>query len=257
MQISPTCSVVLPVHNEAETIYPLLAEIVAVFDSVARQSYEIIIVDDGSNDRSIAEIGRFKAAPPQPAPEKSFLTEIAVIVQPVRGGQAQAIMRGLRAARGELIVTMDSDGQYDPADIPRLLAKVESCDMVCGMRTSRRDGIARLLVSRLANGFRNLVTGDSLHDGGCTFRILRRKCLAAILPLDGRLNGCDFFFHPLFARKAGFIVREEPVAHRPRAGGRTNYRLMRGRFGSGLIACFKARKLVSASHRGGFVSDDQ
>ena len=243
----PKISVVLPVHNEAANITALLAETAAVFDSVIRQRYEIIVVDDASSDRTIGEVGNYKAAVALSHRSETLLTDIAFIALTVRGGQAKALMRGMRAAQGELIVTMDADLQYDPADLPILLEKMNSCDMVCGVRTNRSDGTARLICSRVANAFRNMVTSDSLRDGGCVFRIMRRQCLAAVLPLEGHLYGCDFFFHPLFVRKAGYRLGEAEVRHRPRAGGRTNYRLIRGRLIRGIAACLVARKLVSGS----------
>jgi glycosyltransferase involved in cell wall biosynthesis len=239
MPAAPTLSIVLPVHNEAENLGALLAGI----DAAVRERCEIIIVDDASSDDGAAVAAGFKRE--LSLREESPVAGIDVITLPAQGGQARAIMTGLRAARGATILTMDADLQYDPADIPRLLAKLAGCDMVCGVRRNRSDGTARLLCSRLANAFRNLVTGDSLHDGGCIFRVMRRPCLAAILPLDGRLQECDFFFHPLFVRKAGFRVEEVPVAHRPRGAGRTKYRLVRGRFWSGIAACFTARRLCT------------
>ena len=173
--------------------------------------------------------------------------EIRILSQPVRSGQSAALMRGLAEASGELIVSMDADRQYDPADIPKMLDMMTGFDMVCGVRKSRADGLLRLLCSRIANMFRNLVTADSTRDSGCIFRIMRRECISAFLPAQGKLYGCEFFFHPLFARKRGFRVGEVEVQHRTRSGGKSHYRLIRGRIGRGIMACFKARRIAKNS----------
>jgi dolichol-phosphate mannosyltransferase len=240
-------SVVLPVHNEENSIGLLLSEIALVFETTVRRPYEIIVVDDSSDDASVAVIEKFADGRciDRPGESRSFLANFELLSQPVRAGQARALMRGMEAARGGVIVTMDADMQHDPADIFRFLEAMEKFDMVCGVRKSRSDGRARLVCSKIANAFRNLITGDSIADSGCTFRALRRECLPAFAGTDGRLFGCEFFFHPLFARRKGFCVGEIDINHRPRRGGRSNYQLMRGRFLRGMAACFRARKLLA------------
>jgi dolichol-phosphate mannosyltransferase len=236
----PDISIVLPVHDEEDNIGVLCNEIIAVFDNIIRKPYEIIVVDDASADKSadvVGEIKRTFSASP-------FLVTINLIVQTARNGQSAALMRGMVGAQAPLIVTMDADLQYAPADIPMLLEKIDEYDMICGIRKNRSDGVARLLCSKIANAFRNWITGDSIIDSGCTFRILRRECLPVILPLEGRLSGCEFFFHSIFIRRRGFRVGEIEICHRQRSAGKSNYRLMRGRLIRGIAASIQVRKIL-------------
>jgi dolichol-phosphate mannosyltransferase len=231
-------SIVLPVYNEAGGIVILVREIVDVLASDLNTDGEIIVVDDVSEDNSatVVETAAGKITNRYPG----NAVDIRIVRLPSHSGQSRALMTGFSAARGDLIVSMDADGQYDPRDIPRFLDAMKRFDMACGIRRIRSDGIARKACSVVANGFRNILTGDSIADAGCTFRIMRKECLPALLPLDGRLDGCEFFFHPLALRKKGFRVGEMEVAHRPRAAGKSNYRLVRGRMLRGLKACIKA-----------------
>lgn len=169
---------------------------------------------------------------------------IRLIRHAVRIGQSGTMMDGFIAAQGEIIVSMDADGQFDPGEIPRLLKRMDSYDMVCGVRYRRRDGLIRKGCSVIANSFRNLITGDSVSDSGCTFRSMRRCCVEVLLPYQGKLSGCEFFFHPLILRQAGFRICEIDVSHRPRSAGKSNYQLIRGRLGKGLRASFAIRNLL-------------
>jgi glycosyltransferase involved in cell wall biosynthesis len=235
-------SVVLPVYNEAGGIVILIREIVDVLVSDFNIRSEIVVVDDASEDGSatIVETATGPIANRYPG----NTVDIRVVRQPGHSGQSRALMAGFAAARGDLIVSMDADGQYDPRDIPRFLDAMKKCEMVCGIRRTRSDGIVRKVCSVIANRVRNTLTGDSIADAGCTFRMMRKECLPALQPLDGRLDGCEFFFHPLALRKKGFRVGEIRVTHRPRAAGKSNYRLVRGRMMRGLKACVKAGWLL-------------
>ena len=233
-------SIVLPVHNEENNIGILCKEITAVFNTIVSKPYEIVVVDDASNDRSTGVVDELKKT----ICPSIFLVNINILVQPARYGQSAALMRGMVAAQGALIVTMDADLQHDPADIPKLLEKIDGYDMVCGIRKNRSDGVTRLLCSKIANAFRNWITGDSIIDSGCTFRIIRRECIPSILPLEGRLFGCEYFFHSIFARRRGFRVGETEVCHRQRTAGKSNYRLMRGRLICGIAASIRVRKIL-------------
>lgn len=238
-------SIVLPVHNEEKNIGVLLNEIAAVFESTIRRPYEIIVVDDGSDDASLSAVDDVGKAFERTAdgPDRLPVT-LHVESNKVRLGQSRSLLCGINRSRGNIIVTMDADLQHDPADIPVLLEKMGTFDMVCGIRKSRSDGRARLVCSTIANGFRNWITGDSITDSGCTFRAMRKACIPAILPIGSGLYGCEFFFHPLFVRRSGFSVGETPVNHRQRASGKSNYKLMRGRFMRGIAACIRVRKLL-------------
>ena len=241
MQPNIALSIVLPVYNEAKGIGILMKEISAVFEKSLPKPGEIIIVDDASNDTSVTVIEEI-------ARELTHLqrhaspVEITLITQPDHRGQSQALMNGLAAARGDLIVSLDADGQHDPADIPRFVEKMDAFDMICGVRKNRADGSARMSYSKIGNALRNRLTGDSTKDAGCTFRIMRKTCVAALLPFKERLFECEFFFHPLILRRKGFRVVEMEVSHRPRLAGKSKYKLVRGRALRGLYACMRARR---------------
>lgn len=245
MQTDPCISIVLPVHNEENNIGILLTEIVAVLEKRVQKPYEIIVVDDASQDKSVVVVEKCKneLGWPDQQHNPSYLKNILLITKTVRSGQSNALMRGMVAAQGAFIITMDADLQHDPADIPRLLEKMDDFDMVCGVRKNRSDGLARRTCSKIANTFRNWVTGDSVSDSGCTYRIIRKHCIEVLKPVEDRLFGCEFFFHPFMLRRRGFRVGECAVAHRQRTAGRSNYHLMRGRFFRGIAACIRVRRI--------------
>jgi dolichol-phosphate mannosyltransferase len=232
----PDISVVLPVYNEENSIGVLIAEIRGVFDTMVKKTYEIIVVDDASVDRSVAIA---ESAGQTLRNNSPLLLNFSVIKERMRSGQFHELLQGMRSARGALVVTMDSDLQHDPADIPDLLSALGTNDLVCGIRADRHDGAARRYCSKTANSFRNLITGDTTTDSGCMFRIMRRECVAAVLPWDGRLFGCEALFFPLLIRKKGFRAVETQVSHRQRIFGKSRYHLIRGRLFSGLAACIR------------------
>jgi len=240
--MAPFLSVILPVYNEAESLSVLLPELCAVLDTKIKRECEIIVVDDASTDNSVdiaeyvmqSKSGKFC----------SSLIRISVIRQETNQGQAAAIFAGIEQAAGELIVTMDADLEHDPADIPVLLEEMRGSDMICGIREKRSDGFFRKACSVVANTFRNCITGDFIADSGCTFRIMKAKCVPSFAMLKGRLDGCEFFFFPLFARKAGFIISQCKINHRIRKFGKSKYRLVNGRLVRGIRACFKVRGIL-------------
>jgi dolichol-phosphate mannosyltransferase len=240
MPHNPQISLVMPMHNEQAAIRSLLREIFTVFDTTVKQPYEIIIVDDASNDGSVAAVEQEQEAY-FTSEKQGYLSKINVLKQPARSGQFKALIRGMAEAKGDCIITMDSDLQYNPEDIPRLLPLMGAFDMVCGVRAARHDGAARRICSAIANSFRNLITGDTTTDSGCMFRVMRAACVAAILPSNGRLFGCEGLFFPLLARRKGFRIAETSVEHRPRGSGKSRYHLVRGRLLGGIAACLKIR----------------
>jgi glycosyltransferase involved in cell wall biosynthesis len=218
-------SVVLPVFNEEENLAPLVREIEQALKGLG-MPFEILCVDDHSTDGSL-EVARALAR------ERS---SIRVLAHRVNCGQSAAYATGFREARGALIVTMDADGQNDPADIPSLLRELDpGTAAVCGIRRKRADRLVKRIASRIANRFRNAVTGDRIEDAGCTFRVLRRSALRE-LPV---FNGMHRFL-PTLLRLQGYGVKEIPVNHRPRTRGEAKYGI-RDRLWRGLADCVAIR----------------
>lgn len=195
--------------NEAENIEFLAREIT---DAVSRQqwSWECVWVDDGSTD----------ATP-------SILRKIHIedrrhryISFKTNAGQSAALWAGFREAAGEILATIDGDGQNDPSDIPALVEMVlsGSADMVNGYRQRRRDGLIRKWSSRIANGFRNRVTGNTVRDVGCSTRAFRRECVRALPRFAGMHR-----FLPTLVEMQGYRLNEVPVNHRPRLRGTSKY----------------------------------
>jgi glycosyltransferase involved in cell wall biosynthesis len=203
----PSVSIVLPVYNEAENLPGLWAELERVLTQLPG-TIEVLIVDDGSADGS-AEIARgLTAADPR----------VRLVRLGANAGLTAALLAGFAAARGESVVTMDSDLQYDPADIPRLLALLDGYDAALGWRGRRQDPWLKRLSSRIANRVRTAVLGDGFRDSACTLRAMRRQCLAAIAPYHGMHR-----FVPTLLGQAGFRVIEVEVRHRPRRHGTSKY----------------------------------
>lgn len=207
--MTPQLSLVIPVFNEAGNLTPLLASAVEVLTALARE-YEIIVVNDGSTDGTADEIATACARWPQ----------VSELRQTRRSGQARALLAGLRAARGEFLLTMDGDGQNDPRDFPALLALVESgaCDLACGWRVDRHDSVLRRVLSRFANAVRRGIFFDGVHDSGCQLRVMRRAVGEALFPTIMMQS-----FVPVIAVAAGYRVVERPVAHHARERGDSKY----------------------------------
>lgn len=207
--MTPYLSLVIPVFNEAGNLTPLIATTVDVLTTRGRE-FEIIVVNDGSTDGTQAELAAVCQRWPQ-------CTELRL---PKRGGQGPALLAGLRAAQGELLLTMDGDGQNDPHDFPTLLDLVESgeLDVACGWRVDRHDSAVRRAMSRVANVIRGWVFHDGVHDSGCQLRVLRRAVREALFPMEMLQS-----FIPAIAVAAHFRVGERPVVHHPRRLGETKF----------------------------------
>jgi glycosyltransferase involved in cell wall biosynthesis len=204
---APRVSVVIPVFDEEGSVRAVAEELLPVLRGLGGP-FEVLFVDDGSRDGTPGVLREVAAAHP----------EVAVWRLDRNHGLSSALDAGLRSARGALLVTMDADGQCDPADIPRLLALLGDHDMVCGWRRDRRDPPVKRLSSRIANWWRNLRTGESVRDTCCPMKVLRASVVPHLPPFDGMHR-----FYPTLARMAGLSVVEAPVAHRPRGAGRSKY----------------------------------
>jgi glycosyltransferase involved in cell wall biosynthesis len=233
-------SVVLPCYNEAGSIEALTRELHEVLGRTGLR-FEIVYVDDASTDetpRVLEELRRSHR-------------ELRVIRHARNSGESAAQATGFHRARGAIVITMDSDGQNDPRDIPHLLAALEDVDCVCGVRAIRRDDWVRRVSSAIGNGFRRWVTGDRSSDAGCTYRALRRATLEE-LPL---FNGMHRFL-PTLLRMQGYSVREMRVAHRPRSAGESKYGI-RNRLWRGIADCLAMRWLARRALRAGRALPEQ
>ena len=207
-------SVVIPLYNERDNLDPLHAELSSEMQSLGR-AYELIFVDDGSIDGSAEVLRQIKSAD----------GNVRVFILARNSGQTAALTCGFAHATGDVIVAMDGDGQNDPADIPRLVAKLgEGYDLVCGWRTQRwqEERFTRRLPSMAANALISAMTGVKLHDCGCTFKAYRRE-LARSLQLYGEMHR----FVPAIAAEQGARIAEVEIGFRPRRAGVSKYGLWR------------------------------
>jgi glycosyltransferase involved in cell wall biosynthesis len=205
-------SVVVPVRNEERSVELLYDEVQAALDPLGGE-WEAVLVDDGSTDGSFAALTRLHARAPN----------VRVVRLRRNFGKAAALAAGFRQSRGDVIVTLDADGQDDPAEIPRLLAKLEEgFDLVSGWKTKRRDPWRRRLLSRIFNSVTGRISGIRLHDMNSGLKAYRAEVVRG-MPLYGELHR----FIPVLAHYRGFRVAELPVNHRAREYGRSRYGLER------------------------------
>jgi glycosyltransferase involved in cell wall biosynthesis len=212
MTVRPQISVVIPVFDEEDNVAVLHREVTASLESYGRP-YEVLFVDDGSRDRTLARLVEIEAADPR----------VRVLRLRRNFGQTAAFSAGFDHARGDVVVTSDGDLQNDPADIPRLLARLdEGYDMVCGWRRARRDPPSKRVPSWLANRLISWATGVRLNDYGCSLKAMRSEVVRGM-----RLYGEMHRFIPAVASWMGVSLAEVPVNHRPRTRGRSKYGLGR------------------------------
>jgi glycosyltransferase involved in cell wall biosynthesis len=207
-------SLIAPVHNEVENLPDLYRAIQNTMNQL-KLDWEIIFVDDGSTDGSLAILTSFVKRDPR---------HVRVVVFRRNYGQTAAIAAGIDQAVGDIVILMDADMQNDPADIPIMLAKLnEGYDVVSGWRKNRKDTfMTRIIPSRIANGLISWVTGVHLHDYGCTLKVYRREALTGF-----RLYGEMHRFIPVYAHAAGAKIAEVVVQHHSRKHGKSNYGLKR------------------------------
>jgi dolichol-phosphate mannosyltransferase len=213
---NPALSIVIPMHNEEANVEPLLEEVRrAVGDFPG--GLEVVIVDDCSTDQTLARL-RIAARDDARIRVAHFRRNL---------GQTAAMAAGFHLACGRAVVTLDGDRQNDSADVPALVALLKDWDVVCGVRTRRRDTWVKRISSRIANGFRNWATGDNIVDTGCTLKAYRREWLERLELYHGMHR-----FLPTLLKMRGARVTQVPVRHRPRVAGRTHYgtwrRLVKG-----------------------------
>ena len=202
-------SVVVPVYNEEGNLPVLIPALVEVLKNLGR-SYEMIFVDDGSSDESRRILKEMA----------SEHASLRILRFKENRGLSTALMAGMREARGEIIVTLDSDLQNDPADIPRLLEYLDRYDMATGWRQKREDKWLKKISSKIGNLVRNWVSGENIQDSACTLRAFKKECIQEI-PV---FNGMHRFLSTL-VKMRGFGIIEVPVAHHPRRFGKSKYNI--------------------------------
>lgn len=200
-------SLVIPLYNERENLEPLMDEIQT---ALAGRRYEIVAVNDGSTDGSLEELKTLKSRRP----------ELHIVSFAANAGQTAGFAAGFLAARGDVIVTLDADGQNDPADIPVLLDALArtGATAVAGYRPHRQDSVWKRIQSRIANSVRNRLNRETIRDTGCSLKAFRADAVRGLLLFTGMHR-----FLPTLVRMNGGTVVEVPVGHRPRRSGRTKY----------------------------------
>lgn len=203
-------SIVIPVYNEEDSVVNLHRETKNSLDKIG-DLYEIIFVDDGSTDNTFERL--------------KSLFPVKIISFRKNFGQTSALNAGIKESQGEYIITMDGDEQNDPADIPKLLEKLEkeNLDAVSGWRKNRQDPFLKKLSSLCAAGLRKFLINDGVHDSGCTLKIYKKECFENI-----EITGEMHRFIPALLKIKGFKIGEIEVNHRPRTTGKTKYNWTRG-----------------------------
>lgn len=200
-------SVVVPVYNEEENLPVLIPQIAEVLGPLG-ETYEMIFVDDGSQDHSRRLLKEMALQYPQ----------IRILGFRKNCGETAAGAAGIKEARGRIVITIDADLQNDPKDIPRMLDYLKEYDMVTGWRQKREDSWIKRITSKIANRIRNSLSGEEIQDSGCTFRAYKRECLQDIKLYKGMHR-----FIPTLVKMEGYRVIEIPIAHHPRKFGVSKY----------------------------------
>ena len=200
---APKLSVVIPLYNEEDNVALLQEEVDKALEGI---DYELVLVDDGSTDKTVAAVVRNP--------------HVRLLEFEKNTGQSAAMYAGINAATGDIIATLDGDLQNDPADIPKLLEHMEKegLDLVCGYRAKRKDTTFKRIQSRIANNVRSRFIGDGVRDTGCSLKAMRKVCREGLLPFTGMHR-----FIPALIKNAGYKVGEIAVNHRPRQHGVSKY----------------------------------
>jgi dolichol-phosphate mannosyltransferase len=203
----PYLSLVIPAYNEQENVDALLGRVGAALAQTGRP-FEVVIVDDGSSDDT----------PRLLREAMTTLPWLRVLRLQKNSGQSAAFDAGFRAARGDVIATIDADLQNDPEEIPRLLPMLDGYDMVTGWRRDRQDTKFRKVQTRIANRIRNWISDETIQDSASSLKLYKRHCLEGIQLFTGAHR-----FFPTLVKMRGYTVREEPVKHSPRHAGTAKY----------------------------------
>ena len=239
--MTPDFSVVVPVHDEEGNVGPLAREIAQAF---AGQSYEMIFIDDRSRDGTRAALNALK----------SELPALRVLSHEKNSGQSRAVRTGVLAARGDIVVTLDGDGQNDPADAPRLALRLKAAPaglaLIGGERIKRQDTAAKRFASRVGYGVRKRLLNDGADDTGCGLKAFRREAFLR-LPYFDHIHR----YLPALMIREGYEVAFEPVTHRARGAGVSKYTTL-GRLWASLSDLLGVMWLNTRSRLPGGVAED-
>lgn len=226
-------SAIIPVHNEEDNIFPLYTELKGVMKEIT-DNFEIIYVDDGSNDDTLSNLLSLFSK------EKQFLR---IIQLSRRFGKSAALTAGFQSIKGDTIITLDGDGQDDPNNIPILLSALsEDYDVICGWREKRHDTfLTKRIPSKIYNVLIRLFTNSKLHDNNCTLRVYRKKAVKDLM-LSKRAHR----YLPVILGNRGFKIREIRITHRPRLSGDSKYGS--GRIFTGIFDLFKYRSVKATAN---------
>ena len=217
-------SVIAPVYNERENVSRFISRVEQTLKK-RFDSYEIIMIDDGSTDGSSEILDR----------EASVNGHVKVYHFTENNGQTAALSAGFKICSGDLVVTMDSDLQTDPEDIYHLMGYIDDYDMINGKRETREDGLKRKISSLVGNGMRNFITGDNIQDTGCPLKLFKKEVVKSYVLFEGMHR-----FLPTLAKMNGFRVIEIPVRHYDRKFGKSKYGVFNRAF-KGLKDAFAVR----------------
>lgn len=229
-------SVVIPAHNEAGNIGPLLSEIDTALSYL--NDYEVIVIDDGSDDNTLKELYRALSDYPR----------LRVLRHEQRSGKAAGLVTGINAAQAPWVVTLDGDGQDDPSEIPKLLAGRDAAlspkvKLVSAVRMNRNDGKAKSFASKIANSVRQFLLKDNARDSGCGFKLIERKAFLELPAFDNMHR-----FLPALIKRNGYAMTEVPVINRPRLKGISHYGIL-DRGVAGAIDLLGVAWLMRRHHR--------
>jgi len=225
--MKPDISVVVPLHNEAPNVLPLAQRVLSELDH-GKLTSELILVDDGSADETWQRV----------LEAQKLDSRVRGLRHGKNAGQSAALWTGFKHCRAEVIGTLDGDLQNNPADLPRPIAELQSCDMVCGVRMKRMDNWVRRVSSSIARMARRKVLGVDFRDSGCNLRVFKATLLKNLPAFDGIHR-----FMPILAQAGGATVKEVPVDHHPRTAGKSNYGVW-NRLGRGMIDLVMVRWLM-------------
>ncbi|MBT3293972.1 MAG: glycosyltransferase family 2 protein [Verrucomicrobia bacterium] len=224
-------SILIAVYNEQECLADVITELFTVLAGMDMAS-EVVAINDGSTDGSLDILNGLKGQYPT----------LRVLSLNPHSGQSAAFGVGFRRAKGDVLITIDADGQNDPADIPTLMGHMQACDACCGYRADRQDTFSRRLGGKLANGVRNALLGEDIIDTGCSLKAFKADFVRDVTMWDGMHR-----FLLSFVKMKGGVIKQIPVNHRRRQAGTSKYTNL-GRLKT-IVSDLRAVRWMQSRHR--------